>query len=108
MLILKRPELINNDSEDSVTNFGYAIDCDDFNIILYRLSIVKSGKLKGETHRTAIAYCTSIENVLQRIYQLEVSSQGLDDLVALNERVCATIDVCVTNLGCLNTIRGGL
>lgn len=103
MLVLKEPYIDDNEYVQ-----GYSIDADDFNIILYKLYIVKDGKNKGVVNRTALSFCTSIESVLHRVYQLEVGLVGLSDLEALNQRITSTIDMCVSNLGKLNYIRGNL
>lgn len=90
MLVLKEPE---------VDVVGYALDVDEFNIILYKLTVGKSGKGAGEVRRLALGYYNSVEACLQRIYMNEVTSQGLSDLEALNTAVQATIGECCSKLG---------
>lgn len=102
MLILKHP--IQKDGES--VEVGYAIDGDDMNIILYKLGIAQKGNNAGQQTKFVLGYFTSIENVLQRIYSLEVGLVGFEDLEALHERVSSTIALCVSNLGKLNYIRG--
>ena len=102
MLILKHPIQL----DDGNVEVGYAIDGDDFNIILYKLTIAQKGKSVGEVARYVVGYYSSLNAVLQRIYSLEVGLVGFEDLQALHELVSSTIDRCVETLGKLNYIRG--
>lgn len=102
MLVMKHPIQL----DDGNVEVGYAIDGDDFNIILHKLTIAQKGKSAGEVVRYVVGYYSSLNTVLQRIYSLEVGLVGLEDLKALHERVSSTIDRCVETLGKLNYIRG--
>lgn len=102
MLVLKHPIQL----DDGNVEVGYAIDGDEFNIILYKLTIAQKGKNVGEVVRYVVGYYSSLNTVLQRIYSLEVGLVGFEDLQALNERVSSTIERCVDALGKLNYIRG--
>lgn len=102
MLVMKHPIQL----DDGNVEVGYAIDGDEFNIILYKLTIAQKGKNVGEVARYVVGYYSSLNAVLQRIYSLEVGLVGFEDLQALNDRVSSTIDRCVETLGKLNYIRG--
>lgn len=101
MLVLKDYIVNGEDIE-----FGYAIDADEFNIILYKIYPVMKGKKVGELGKQALGYFTSIQQALQKIYQFEVGLQGLDDLEALDKRITSVMDTCVKSLGDFNTVRG--
>ena len=68
MLVMKHPIQL----DDGNVEVGYAIDGDDFNIILYKLTIAQKGKNVGEVVRYVVGYYSSLNTVLQRIYSLEV------------------------------------
>lgn len=96
MKVLKEP------TKDQV---GYALGADDMNFILYSLNIAKSGKQEGEVRRTPIGYFSTVRACLERIKFMEVISSDLNDLEAMDNRVQATINTCIQNLGDLNFIH---
>lgn len=98
MLILKQPIVHSPDNIEC----GYGITTDEMNIILYKLSIVQTGKKAGEVSKTALGYFSTIKDVLERVKMYEVVSQGVEDLEALERRVSSTIDACVAHLDKLN------
>ena len=85
MLTLKEP---------SLEEVGYGIDVDEFNIILYRLKLNKTGNNVGQLRREAMGYYNSVEACLEKVYLLEVQRVGLADLEALNKDVRLTIASC--------------
>lgn len=89
MLILQEP---------SLEAVGYGIDVDEFNLILCRLKIVKEGKNAGQVRKEAVGYYNSVEACLERVYQLEVQSIGLADLVATDKAVRLVIAQCSMSL----------
>ena len=89
MLVLIEPE---------VDSFGYGLGVDEFNIILYKLTIGKDVASAGQVRKTAVSYHTSVEACLKRISQLEIQSQGLEDLKALDKHVRAVMAGCVESL----------
>ena len=89
MLTLKEP---------SLEEAGYGIDVDEFNIILYRLKLNKTGDNVGQVRREAMGYYNSVEACLEKVYLLEVQRVGLADLEALNKDVRLTISSCAQSL----------
>lgn len=89
MLTLKEP---------SLEEAGYGIDVDEFNIILYRLKLNKTGDNVGQVRREAMGYYNSVEACLEKVYLLEVQRVGLADLEALNKDVRLTIASCAQSL----------
>ena len=67
----------NKDTENEWVEFGYGITADDMNIKLVKLGFnLKTRKHlrcnRGDAVESICGYFTSIENVLWRIYQLEI------------------------------------
>lgn len=89
MLTLKEP---------SPEEVGYGIDVDEFNIILYRLKLNKTGNNVGQVRKEAMGYYNSVEACLEKVYLLEVQRVGLADLEALNKDVRLTIASCAQSL----------
>ena len=89
MLILKEP---------SLEGVGYGIDVDEFNLILCRLKLNKTGNNVGQIRKEAMGYYNSVEACLEKVYLLEVQRVGLDDLEALNKDVRLTIASCAQSL----------
>ena len=84
--------------EASLEEAGYGIDVDEFNIILYRLKLNKTGDNVGQVRREAMGYYNSVEACLEKVYLLEVQRVGLADLEALNRDVRLTIASCAQSL----------
>lgn len=89
MLTLKEP---------SLEEVGYGIDVDEFNIILCRLKLNKTGNNVGQVRKEAMGYYSSVEACLEKVYLLEVQRVGLADLEALNKDVRLTIASCAQSL----------
>lgn len=89
MLVLKEP---------SGEEFGWALGVDEFNIILYKLNIGKEGASAGKVRKTPMGYYTSVDACLRRVSQLEVQSQGLEDLKALDKHIRGVMAKCVDSL----------
>ena len=89
MLTLKEP---------SLEEVGYGIDVDEFNIILCRLKLNKTGNNVGQVRKEAMGYYNSVEACLEKVYLLEVQRVGLADLEALNKDVRLTIASCAQSL----------
>ena len=106
MLILKEPKLLNKETFEC--EVGYALDADQYQVILYKSSYGTKGVSRGEIKHYPIAFCVSIEQALNKVYMQEVGLVGLDDLKRLDEHLRATISTCVANLGKLNYIRGNI
>jgi len=102
MLILKQPIQIDDDTQE----VGYGIDVDEFNIILYKLNIVKSGKRVGEIGKSPMGYYTSIKQVLERVLHNEAYLLGVDDIKSLTAHLDTRIDACVDSLGKLSSKDG--
>lgn len=100
----------NKDTEDEWVEFGYGITADDMNIKLVKLGFnLKPHKgvrgIRGDAVESICGHFTSVENVLWRIYQLEIGLHSVEQLVKANNQIAATIDTCVANLGKLNHLR---
>lgn len=89
MLTLKEP---------SLEEVGYGIDVDEFNIILCRLKLNKTGNNVGQVRKEAMGYYNSVEACLEKVYLLEVQRVGLADLETLNKDVRLTITSCAQSL----------